>query len=159
MTKFSFDIDRENIFEIAMKHYRSKFKNEKQVFETPIINFRHGGIIEREGYGPGVTKDFYSQFFQKSLFENRMFVGEGRCLVPSNEQTHSDREHFASLGVAIVESILNNDCGFPYLSQTIFNYLMDIEFESHMCVEELPPGDVKALVELVRSIITISVPY
>ena len=79
-----------------------------------------------------------------------MFVGVGRRKLPSNDMNMVQNGYFEALGRAIVASILNGDCGFPYLAPVVFYYLVDEDPTPHLSVHDIPDLDIKALVEKVN---------
>jgi hypothetical protein len=79
-----------------------------------------------------------------------MFVGTGRRKLPSNDMNMVQNGFFEALGRAIVASILNGDCGFPYLAPIVFYYLIDEDITPYLSTEDIPDPDIKELVKAVE---------
>ena len=75
--------------------------------------------------------------------------GEGRKKVPSNDMGYIQCGYFSALGRAIVASILNGDCGFPYLAPCVFFYLIGQDCSSHLHLKDVPDLDIKFLCQQV----------
>ncbi|XP_060068275.1 uncharacterized protein LOC132548427 [Ylistrum balloti] len=122
-----------------MDHYRVKISKPEQIHETLMVIFKDEDPLD----GNAPRREFYSVFFQCCLFNERMLVGPGRRLVPSNEITVTQNNQLAALGVAIVEAIVNGDCGFPYLNEALYHYIIgDKEYEKYLRMEDIPDHDI-----------------
>jgi len=133
---------------VAIKHYRDKFNKKTKLHAKPTIVFITDG--KKEDYGEGPRREFYSQFFQKCICDQRMFVGSGRRMVPSNDVSKGNDLQFSALGVAIVEAILNGESGFPYLNEALYHFIIgDENYEQYLRIDELPDKDIEQLIEQV----------
>jgi len=56
---------------------------------------------------------------------------------------------FQALGRAIVTSILNGDCGFPYLSLIVYKYLIGEDISPFLSLDAVPDLDIKHLIKQV----------
>lgn len=137
------EVDRDKIYEHAMARYTGKIRNLrtgiKPTHELPTIHFTGNEDLDYDGNG--FRRQYYSVFFQECL--KRHFEGSGRNKLPTHD--FSKKEEFMALGIAIVEAILNGDCGFPYLNKAIFLTILDKcqdEVEMNLNVSDLPMGEV-----------------
>ncbi|XP_033751248.1 uncharacterized protein LOC117335396 [Pecten maximus] len=122
-----------------MNHYSNKFSKPEQIHETPMIIFKNEDSFDANA----PRREFYSLFFQSCLFEERLWVGQGRRLVPSNDITMTRDKQLSALGVAIVEAIVNGDCGFPYLNEALYHFIIgDNEYENYLRIDDIPDQDV-----------------
>ncbi|XP_021351374.1 uncharacterized protein LOC110449089 [Mizuhopecten yessoensis] len=139
ITKFVIEVDRPQLFTIAICHYKNKFLKPEQVHESPWILFKNEDPYD----GNALRREFYSMFFHSCLFEERLWVGVGRRLVPSNEINKTSEKQLSALGVAIVEAIVNGDCGFPYLNEALYHFIIgDNEYEKYLRMEDIPDPDI-----------------
>ncbi|KAL4236020.1 hypothetical protein ACF0H5_004407 [Mactra antiquata] len=139
-------IDREKLFKQAISFYKSDKKN---CHTQLMITFEKGGIEEEGLDGSGLRREFYCSFFRECLYstKNVMFVGSRRRMLPSNDMSMVQNGFFEALGKAIVASILNGDCGFPYLAPVVFYYLIDEDVTTHLTLEDVPDMDIKYLID------------
>ncbi|XP_069131982.1 uncharacterized protein [Argopecten irradians] len=122
-----------------MGHYKKKFAKPEQLHETPMVIFK--GEDDLDANAP--RREFYSMFFQCCLTEETMWIGQGRRLVPTNDITKTKDKQFSALGVAIVEAIVNGDCGFPYLHEALYHFIIgDDNFEDYLRVDDIPDPDI-----------------
>ncbi|WAR24379.1 hypothetical protein MAR_038048 [Mya arenaria] len=141
----SLKVDRENLFQQVIDFYKKC--NPKQHVQV-IVRF----VNEQALDGAGVRRELYYTFFEECLGERRhMFVGEGRHKFPSNEMNFVNKGYFEALGRAIVASVLNGDCGFPYLSPIVYKYLVGEDYTDLLTLDAVPDPSIKALVKDLRA--------
>lgn len=146
------EVKKEDIFHHAMSRYKRMIRNMrdkgKVLHVNPVINFTE---IDKELYefdGGGIRRQYYSIFFQECL--KRFFEGSERNKLPKHGNRHEDT--FVGLGIAIVESILNEDCGFPYLNKTVFMEILskdNEEIDMSLDIHDIPVGPVLDIVKKV----------
>ena len=139
------EVDKKKIYEHAMARYIGKIRpmrtGMKPTHECPVITFTGEDENEFDVDGSGFRRQYYSIFFQECL--RRLFEGSGRNQLPKHDLTKKDE--FTALGIAIVEAILNGDCGFPYLNNAVFMSILgksDDEIEQSLNITDIPLGDV-----------------
>ena len=94
-------------------------------------------------FSAGLRREFYNLFFKKCLSHRDLFVGSPRKRFPSNDMVMIKNGCFEALGRAIVASILNGDCGFPYLAQAVFYYLIDEDYTPYLNLDDIPDENIK----------------
>lgn len=88
-------------------------------------------------------------FFQECI--KKLFEGSARNKLPKHDL--SKKEEFTALGIAIVEAILNGDCGFPYLNRAIYMMIINKsqdEIEQSLNINDIPVGDVSCIVNEIQ---------
>ena len=144
---------RQDTYSFAMSHYKevtTKYlKRKEQSFSCPMVNFTDAECGEFDFDGGGYRREFYSEFFHRCACDKDLFIGRPRRLVPNfnNERIHD----FVAVGIAIVESILNGDCGFPYLHPAVFQVLIgNHDYHTYITVEDIPDPSIAHLVQEVN---------
>ncbi|KAK3607154.1 hypothetical protein CHS0354_005283 [Potamilus streckersoni] len=140
-------VDRDQLFETAITFYKKSSKVHQQL----MITFQSNQVDEIGLDGSGLRREFYSLFFKEAL-KLELFVGHGRRRIPSNSMDFVNTGTFEALGRAIVSSILNGDCGFPYLAPCVFYYLTGVEFISHLKVEDVPDPGIQSLIKEIMEV-------
>ncbi|XP_063401031.1 uncharacterized protein LOC134685306 [Mytilus trossulus] len=139
------EVEKKKIYEHAMARYIGKIRSMrtgmKPTHECPVITFIGEDENEFDVDGSGFRRQYYSIFFQECL--RRLFEGSGRNQLPKHDLTK--KEEFTALGIAIVEAILNGDCGFPYMNNAVFMLILgksDDEIDQTLIITDIPLGDV-----------------
>ncbi|KAH3775622.1 E3 ubiquitin-protein ligase etc-1-like [Dreissena polymorpha] len=136
------ELDRENIFEQAIAFYK---KCDHDTHVKLMVTFKTGGVKEDGIDGSGLRREFYHSFFKVCLTKKTMFVGDGRRKFPSNDVNLVQNGYFAAIGRAIVASVMNGDCGFPYLSPIVFKYMVGEDTQEDEQLDAVPDLDIKDL--------------
>lgn len=143
-------VDRNKIYEAAASRFTGKIKQlsgiNRPIHEKPVIDFGDTDLLDVDG--SGFRREYYSVYFRQCL--SRLFEGNGRQMVPKKDITIKDE--LKALGIAIVECILNEDCGFPYLHVAIYKTIVGCspeEIEIHLNISDLPDSQVKMVVQQV----------
>lgn len=144
-------VEKSQMFIIAMSHYKNKIGE----FRRGSFSCRHESLMivfddsrEFDYDGGGYRREFYSNFFRTAIRDRGLFVGDYPRLVPNF--TNDRLDDLTAVGIGIVESILNFDCGFPYLNPGLYHFMVDHEdFEQYLMVEDIPNPAVKHLVQQV----------
>lgn len=152
-------IDRNKIFEEATGRFVGKVKQlakiSSPVHEKPVITFNDTDILDVDG--SGFRREYYSVYFRKCIAN--LFEGQGRQMLPKKDCTKKDE--LKALGIAIVECVLNGDCGFPYLHRGIYKAIIGCdsdEIDPHCNLNDIPDGEVRMVVQQV-SFKVFSQPY
>ncbi|XP_063401033.1 uncharacterized protein LOC134685308 isoform X1 [Mytilus trossulus] len=144
----SIKIDRNKIFEEATGRFVGKVKQlakiSSPVHEKPVITFNDTDILDVDG--SGFRREYYSVYFRKCIAN--LFEGQGRQMLPKKDCTKKDE--LKALGIAIVECVLNGDCGFPYLHRGIYKAIIGCtsdEIDQHCNLNDIPDGEVRMIVQ------------
>lgn len=141
--------DRTLIYETGLSYYKDKIAKsrdpKKQVLEKLVIVFTSNGTPEAAIDADGLRREFYSEFFKHAISgQHSIFEGNGRRLLPKNDANIISDKRFHIYGVAIVESILNGDCGFPYLHPAIYHYIFGRRnYEQYLSNDDVQDQHVK----------------
>ncbi|XP_052065694.1 uncharacterized protein LOC127705419 isoform X2 [Mytilus californianus] len=147
----SIKIDRNKIYEEATGRFVGKVKQLAKIsspmHEKPVITFNDTDVLDVDG--SGFRREYYSVYFRKCIAN--LFEGQGRQMLPKKDCTKKDE--LKALGIAIVECVLNGDCGFPYLHRGIYKAIIGCdsdEIDQHCNLKDIPNGEVQMVVQQIN---------
>lgn len=143
-------VDRNRIYEEATGRFVGKVKqlddSGSLMHEKPVIEFKDTDELDVDG--SGFRREYYAVYFRKCI--TNMFEGNGRRMLPRKDCTKKDE--LRALGIAIVECILNGDCGFPYLHPAVYKTIIGCdsdEVDRYLSIDDIPDGEVRMITEQV----------
>jgi hypothetical protein len=155
------EVKKDQIYEHAMARYIAKIKSLRSgmlpTHECPVITFTGSDYDPLDVDGSGFRRQYYTIFFQECL--KRLFESSGRNKLPIHDI--SKKEELTALGIAIVEAILNGDCGFPYLNKAVFMMICDKsqdEVEQNLNINDIAIGAVRSIVSQVSFFVIVCFP-
>lgn len=148
-------VDRNRIYEEATGRFVGKVKqlddSGSLMHEKPVIEFKDTDELDVDG--SGFRREYYAVYFRKCI--TNMFEGNGRRMLPRKDCTKKDE--LRALGIAIVECILNGDCGFPYLHPAVYKTIIGCdsdEVDRYLSIDDIPDGEVRMITEQIRDATT-----
>lgn len=142
------EVTKDQVYKHAMARYIGKIKSLGSAMppthECPVITFTGSDDDPLDVDGSGFRRQYYTIFFQECL--KRLFEGSGRNKLPIHDLGR--KNELTALGIAIVEAILNGDCGFPYLNKAVFMLICDKsqdEVEQSLNINDIAIGAVRSI--------------
>lgn len=148
-------VHQAKIYEDATRRYLGKVKQlgsiSNPIHETPVIEFTDADKLDVDG--SGFRREYYSVYFRECIAN--MFEGNGRQMIPRKDCTKKDE--LKALGIAIVECILNGDCGFPYLNTAVYKKIIGCDsdtIDKNLRNTDIPDGEVRIIAEQISNATT-----